>query len=527
MRCDGTRPTCTQCIKADTVVDCEYSDGGPTPSQILERNIVELEARINEILKGPPTDSVSLQKPYGDSEAPKTPKTPKSQIPAFMPSPPPSSPGSLVAISPKATPKGRLHIPFPDSPDLLQTFIAFAPHLGFFFHIPRFLDKIKLSMPPTESSPIPPALVFSVLLLDCVFSNGPDRQFLEPQLFSLVLQSLSSHLDPSKIVYTLQAEVLTALYLLHNNRRLAASYHVSAAVSIAVACNLHKIRSASIYGAMQSAITLPPPVDDIEEGERIRAFWTVYILDRGWTLWTHASSALLHESSVSTQIDTPWPMEMHEYEQLPMLAAPSGVQTVQLFLKYPGTATEIGQSILSLRAKASIFLDKTARLCAANNFDALHELHGRMQAWVLMLPPLAHVPADRTDLVRGLLTVRTMCCCARILVHSALPNETGDVLGPLNDRVAGAALEAASMLGEVDLHSLVFVDTVCGILWGIVGKTLAACLTGVGKGWTTSHNPMLFVASLDRVMSALQLFGQNCPLIQWELSRLQSRLPAQ
>lgn len=327
------RPICGQCAKVDVAADCEYSDAGLTTSQILERNIANLEARINEILKGPSVDSVSLQRPYA---GPDTPKASRPKLPALVPTPPSVSPSPVPPMSivdqHSQTPIKPLEcIQFPDSPGLsvfscssffqslivncrLQTFFAVAPHLGFFFYIPRFLDKVKLSMPPTNLSPIPPALVFSVLLLDCVFSNSPDRQFLEPQLLALALQSLSNDLHPSKILYTLQAEVLIALYLLHQNRRLAASYHVSAAVSITVACNLHKIRSARGFGETQATITLMPPLDDIEEGERIRAFWTVYILDRGWTVWTHSSSALLDESSPLTQIDTPWPMESHEYE---------------------------------------------------------------------------------------------------------------------------------------------------------------------------------------------------------------------
>lgn len=198
----------------------------------------------------------------------------------------------------------------------LRSFLAAAPHLGFFLHIPRFLPKIRLSIPPANLSPIPPALVFSVLLLDCLFADIPDRKSIEPQLLALALQSVSIDLDPTRILYTIQAEVLIALYLLHYNRRLEASYHISAAVSIAIACNLHKIRTATMFSGQPNAITLPPPIDAVEEGERIRAFWTIYMFDRGWMAWTHSSSTLLDESSTLTEIDTPWPLELHEYERV-------------------------------------------------------------------------------------------------------------------------------------------------------------------------------------------------------------------
>ena len=31
------------------------------------------------------------------------------------------------------------------------------------------------------------------------------------------------------------------------------------------------------------AMTLPPPLDLIEEGERISAFWQVYVVDKAWS----------------------------------------------------------------------------------------------------------------------------------------------------------------------------------------------------------------------------------------------------
>jgi hypothetical protein len=64
-RCDGARPICGQCSRAD-IADCEYTDDGPTVSQVLEQNISLLEARIRA-LEGDPV-SVTLRNPHQPSQ---------------------------------------------------------------------------------------------------------------------------------------------------------------------------------------------------------------------------------------------------------------------------------------------------------------------------------------------------------------------------------------------------------------------------------------------------------------------------
>ena len=58
------------------------------------------------------------------------------------------------------------------------------------------------------------------------------------------------------------------------------------------------------------------PRDATEEGERINAFWTVFVLDRCWSVWMQSPSVLIDETSASTQVDTPWPLDLIGYEQV-------------------------------------------------------------------------------------------------------------------------------------------------------------------------------------------------------------------
>lgn len=269
----------------------------------------------------------------------------------------------------------------------VQAFVNFGPDFGFFLHLQRFLGLLRQSIPPTDQSPLPAALVHAVQLVGLLFCGDHALQQQEPRKLNLVLQTLSSDVHPDRIMYTLQAEVLVAHYFFHKGRRLEGSYHAAAAVSIAVACKLHKLRSASwVVHAPGSPsgqeVQLFPPADDVEEGERIRAFWTVFALDRCWTVWTNSSSVFMMPPTAATQVDTPWPLEMAAYEQVSdaclaglssrssrlnvsqHLMMPQGntsALSVQTFLD--GLTTELpDQSLLSVCAKAAILFEKAYHL---------------------------------------------------------------------------------------------------------------------------------------------------------------------
>lgn len=199
----------------------------------------------------------------------------------------------------------------------IQSFMDHSTSFGFFLHPTRFFGNLTASIPPTDQSPVPAALVYAVYLLGVVFSNDPGLKEQESQMLTRTLHSLTSALDPTHIIYVLQAEVLVSYYLFYKGRQLEGGYHAAAAVSIAVACKLHKLRSNSWPPAAgNTEYLLLPAVDDIEEGERILAFWNVLILDRCWSVWSQSPSALIREASPSMQISTPWPLKMTSYERV-------------------------------------------------------------------------------------------------------------------------------------------------------------------------------------------------------------------
>lgn len=159
-----------------------------------------------------------------------------------------------------------------------------GPTFGFFFDLPRFMPRLRSSLPPSEHTPVSMLLVRTIELIGTHFSDDVVLRRGEEQKLASVLQAIPASLDRRRLMDTLQAEILLAYYLLHRNRRTEGSYHAAAAVSIAVACKLHKIP----WGDSSQP---PSPVDDVDNGTRLRAFWTAFALERTWSPWTHSTPA--------------------------------------------------------------------------------------------------------------------------------------------------------------------------------------------------------------------------------------------
>lgn len=146
----------------------------------------------------------------------------------------------------------------------------------------------------------------------------------ESTFLSRALQHTANALSgnhPQKVLHALQSEILLAYYFFRNGRFLEGKYHSSAAASLAISCGLNKIRSASNSAPNPDLVgnqsfTLPIPRDTIEEGERINGFWTVFILDKCWSVALGSPSNLTDSETLGTRIDTPWPLNPRDYEQV-------------------------------------------------------------------------------------------------------------------------------------------------------------------------------------------------------------------
>jgi hypothetical protein len=66
--------------------------------------------------------------------------------------------------------------------------------------------------------------------------------------------------------------------------------------------------------AVRRGSMLDAPKDAIELGERIMAFWHVFLLDRCGSVITNLPAALPDECDPFSQIETVWPRSLHEFE---------------------------------------------------------------------------------------------------------------------------------------------------------------------------------------------------------------------
>ncbi|KAJ7494405.1 hypothetical protein B0H11DRAFT_1717609, partial [Mycena galericulata] len=300
-RCDSVRPICGPCRRAARFEDCGYGDAGQIPNiQKLEESISHAESRIME-LENPanktrsPRPSVMLKNPYTSSS--------NSQSPELR--------------FKEHTTSTNLSSRIIDVP--LQIFAPHAQAVGFFLNKERFWGAC--SRMGGGSDELPPALISSVCLWAACLSASEPLASQETEFLSRALKLATTTLPSThrlKIVYGIQIEVLLCQYFLHKGRLVEAQYHLSVAVSYVVMGKLSAIRSSR--GS-------PPvifPRDCIEEGELIVGFWTVYSMDKTW------SSSLNFPSNFASQspsdIDTPWPLEMEEYERV-------SVRGSQLFLR--------------------------------------------------------------------------------------------------------------------------------------------------------------------------------------------------
>jgi hypothetical protein len=132
-----------------------------------------------------------------------------------------------------------------------------------------------------------------------------------------VIPATPSH----QILQVIQAKILLTSYLFRIGHFPAARHEANSASSLAVACGLHKIRTAQPMPAFTSFIdqidlSLQEPRDQIEEGERINAFWSVFVFDRCLSVVFGPPLVISDMDAPGMHIDTPWPLEMETYERV-------------------------------------------------------------------------------------------------------------------------------------------------------------------------------------------------------------------
>ncbi|KAI0359774.1 hypothetical protein OH77DRAFT_1493304 [Trametes cingulata] len=541
MRCDGARPVCGQCIRTNREVDCEYTDGpGPSPTQVLEEQIARLESRIRELEHPelvPPSVTLNpatagalwTQSPAGTFAPLRSIGSASRSLlsrvitPDVMSAAIPAGPVPVLSEDPAVEPPQ----------DLVRNLVnAFLPHsatLSFFLHIPRFMQAMQQPNVDQRRAQLSPALLNAVYLWGAHLSTSNALRAYEPIFQARVTNALSSALRESQysVINLIQAEVLVANYFFSMSRFLEARYHCSAAVALALSCRLHKMRSSTDQGLGRAGArhgeqvreySLPPPRDAIEEGERMRGFWVVYVMDKSWAVAMGSPSHFNGIAQSGSHVDTPWPLEMAQYEAGGFPPEYRNALTVYNFVT-GGLAPPVGgrESQLTLRAKAATLFEKATILAtewSSANTDR-NEFYGRFVAldglidrFIASLPPVERSASPDHALTS--LVTHTLARAATIQLRSNFKD-----YDRMNDGKDFLAAQAAALALE---HTNITSNNVDPILAAPSlprPATYASVAASAIAGPSSARGPQrdAIRAMLDRVLAAMNRFRETSPLM--------------
>ncbi|KAJ6606748.1 hypothetical protein B0H10DRAFT_1819642 [Mycena sp. CBHHK59/15] len=210
----------------------------------------------------------------------------------------------------------------------IQTFLPHATDFGFFLDWNLLGQSTMQPMLRNRSPDRPsPALLNAVYMWGAHLAGDilTEDRFKYYALHCAATDLLHSHLHPHSFLHTLQAEVLLSHYFFRTGHFLEARSHTATAVALALGGGLHQIRSLhnpdvpviEITREHENGLQLRAPADAIEEGERINAFWAVFMLQKNLAVALEPPAricGMLEAGGI--QIDTPWPLELDEYKKV-------------------------------------------------------------------------------------------------------------------------------------------------------------------------------------------------------------------
>lgn len=249
----------------------------------------------------------------------------------------------------------------------LDRFLPHATQFGFFLHIERFRESALLPLDWADPLRPSPALLSVVYLWGVHLSPSEPLLSSEPVFLKRAQQNISVEIaennNPLHLLHTIQAQVLLSTYMFRKKRFLEAEFHTNGAATLALGYQLHKIRSARPRPGTPPLLVevCPPPADAIEEGERIRAFWTVACLQSSLNIaLSTASTSFSILESAGADIDTPWPLEIADYAAGALPVGYRCQETLKSFLTEdpPPQASPVP----TLYAKAAVLLHRASRL---------------------------------------------------------------------------------------------------------------------------------------------------------------------
>ena len=189
----------------------------------------------------------------------------------------------------------------------MEIFSRFAGSSGFFLDPERFSQSFytpgPFGHPPRPSK----ALLSAVYLTSIALSGNGILTTHEPMFLSRALQYASqapSCTHPSNAKHSLQAEILIANHFFSRGHIQEGKSHVNTAMMISMVHRAHKIhRISNLEG-----------VEVVEQWERVKGFWSTYLLDKFWSIAGGFPSSSPDGTTEEFRIDAPWPLELRQFK---------------------------------------------------------------------------------------------------------------------------------------------------------------------------------------------------------------------
>ncbi|KAL1705324.1 hypothetical protein EV121DRAFT_290605 [Schizophyllum commune] len=497
VRCDGEKPVCGQCQRSSRSNDpCNYADVGPSKTQILEATISRLQTRIQELED--PNPEVALVNPYA---------TPSS----------PAAGSSRSSPSVVATPDVREEDLSPSSVQILLA--AFRPHaeeFGFFLDFGRVQDNITS---PLTDRPLP-MLRNAIYLWGAHFAGQRwaehEARFSESAVHSAQPISFAS---PGVLLESIQAKILLSTYFFRQNRCLEAISFLAAATGMSLAMGLHKDSQGAspTAGFLSQSFKLPPAMDFIEEGERIRGFWTVFMQCNATSVIGEFVSPMAADNGL--QVDVPWPLESAAYAEPNFIFMTNTGQTLRNFRPALLERGLREYTPMALVAQASFLYERAASLATqyrpnmtaddtetyASTFST-HDYFLERFRTSIPRPDRFHSTA-----IRAYLTAHSFANAGLIRLHGVF----AETSGPSWMKCVTAAHAVISVFGAVNVQTLPPMSPLMATVLATVFRVLKWTLGRLALGAVgISVSPQDIQTDLDRCTLLMTLPSFASPLME-------------
>ncbi|KAJ3988129.1 hypothetical protein F5890DRAFT_1471699 [Lentinula detonsa] len=253
---------------------------------------------------------------------------------------------------------------------LIDHFLNSATEFGFFLHIHRFRQAASL---PEGHSDKPHIGLLHVVKLwghhlrqaqDKKAHYAGDDQAQNYLSLAMIHQpGIISSSHPKKVIHAVQAEVLLA------------KYHLNAALNMALAAGIHKIRNLDASSLFQypTATDTHEEGRRITEGEKINGFWVTLSLNICLEIALQSpldELLMIQGQTLSAGVDMPWPMDIQSYATRILIPVAIDCPTVdRLSIHYPGGTFTGEHDALAMYIRSSLLLGRAYILFESMSCD--------------------------------------------------------------------------------------------------------------------------------------------------------------